>query len=146
MNEIEFRVARLADVEGIFHVRTAVTENAMTLQQLEEMEITYSSVVEMIAEARCAWVAVDAQSIVGFSMIIPEDGCVFAVFVLPAYEGKGIGTRLLKAAEDELFKEHEAIWLETEKATRGAEFYRRMGWRNEINVGDGDIYLEKHRF
>ena len=145
MNDIGIRAAVLTDVEGIFHVRTSVTENVLTLQQLEEMEITYSSVAAMIAQSRCAWVAVEAERIVGFSMTIPEEGCVFAVFVLPSYEGMGIGKRLLKAAEDELFKEHPTIWLETGKSTRAAEFYRRMGWRNEINIGDGDIYLEKHR-
>lgn len=40
-------------------------------------------------------------------MILREKGSLYGLFVLPAYEGRGIGRRLTKIAEQELFKHHE---------------------------------------
>ena len=90
-------------------------------------------------------VAAEDQLIVGFSMIIPEDACLFAAFVLPEYENRGIGKRLVQVAEDELFRQHDIIWLETGKTTRAAGFYRHSGWGNETPADEGDIRLEKRR-
>lgn len=56
---INLRPARVADVAGIFEVRLAVTENALTLPELTEMGITPEAITAMIAEAPCAWVAED---------------------------------------------------------------------------------------
>lgn len=69
----------------------------------------------------------------------------FAAFVLPKYEGRGLGRRLVRLAEQELFKHHEVAWLETDKNSRAAEFYRRQGWIEKENVSESDIILEKRR-
>lgn len=139
------RAATPDDIDGLFHVRTSVRENTLTREELEEMGITKAAVTAMIQNASCAWVAAEDQKIVGFSMIIPEDACLFAAFVLPEYEGKGIGKQLVSIAEDELFQQHEVIWLETGKTTRAAGFYRHTGWGNETAAGEGDIRLEKRK-
>ena len=60
---------------------------------------------------------------VGFSMVLQDKCCLFAAFMLPEDENKGIGHGLLMEAEEELFKHHEVIWLETEKYRRAAKFY-----------------------
>lgn len=140
-----FRAATPDDIDGLFHVRTSVRENTLTCEELEEMGITKAAVTAMMQASLCAWVAADDQKIVGFSMIIPEDACLFAAFVLPEYEGKGIGKQLVRFAEDELFQHHEVIWLETGKTTRAAGFYRHSGWGNETAADEGDIRLEKRK-
>lgn len=139
------RSAEPSDVEGIFQVRTSVNENILTVAQLTEMGITKASITEMILSSRCAWVAVDAEKIVGFSMIDLDEGSLFAAFVLPSYEGKGLGKKLVQAAEDALFQQHHVAWLETGKTTRAAGFYRHLGWSNETDIDGGDIRLEKSR-
>ncbi|MDO5897268.1 GNAT family N-acetyltransferase [Agrobacterium sp. Azo12] len=139
------RPAEPSDVEGIFQVRTSVTENFLTVAQLSEMGITKASITEMILSSRCAWVAVDAEKVVGFSMIDLDEGSLFAAFVLPSYEGKGLGKKLVHAAEDALFQYHHVAWLETSKTTRAAGFYRHLGWRNETDIDGDDIRLEKSR-
>ncbi|WP_417329500.1 GNAT family N-acetyltransferase [Halomonas cupida] len=142
---IQIRLARPSDVGGIFRVRTSVSENVLTMSEMAEMGITEASVTEMIQSAPCAWVACEDTRIVGFSMIDSDEGSLFAAFVLPSYEGKGIGKRLVQAAEEALFSKHALAWLETAEASRAAGFYRHLGWSNEQDIGEGDIRLEKRR-
>jgi len=142
---IRTRVALSSDVEGIFDVRTSVKENHLSREEMEQMGITESSIIDMIEKSRCAWVAVDDGKVIGFSMILSDEGSLFAAFVLPEYEGRGVGRRLVVLAEQELFKHHEVAWLETDKNSRAAEFYRRLGWVEKENVSESDIKLEKLR-
>lgn len=141
--QIQIRLAEPTDVQGMFHVRTSVHENLMTMAELAEIGITESSMTEMIRHAPCAWVACEDGQVVGFSMADLETGSLFAAFVLPSHEGKGIGRQLVQAAETSLFRQHAVLWLETGKTTRAASFYRRLGWGNEQDIGKGDIRLEK---
>lgn len=142
---IQIRPAETADVAGIFNVRTSVNENTLSVAELADMGITPESVAAMIAAELCAWVAVESETIVGFSMIDQQEGSLFAAFVLPSHEGRGVGRSLVNEAEKQLFAQHAACWLETGSATRAAGFYRRLGWLNEQDAGNGDIRLEKRR-
>jgi len=142
---IQIRTAETADVAGIFHVRISVNENVLSMAELAEMGITKDSITQMIADDLCAWVAVQGPEIIGFSMIDPVEGSLFAVFVLPSHEGLGIGRRLVEAAEKQLFTRHTVAWLETGRTTRATGFYRHLGWTKEQDAGNGDIRLEKRR-
>ena len=139
------RPATPRDVAGIFHVRTSVRENVLSRTELAQMGITEAAITELITDGPCAWVAVDGDEVVGFSMIDAQEGSLFAAFVLPSHEGRGLGRRLVDAAEGQLFRDHAVAWLETGAATRAAGFYRKLGWGNECDVGNGDIRLEKQR-
>ncbi|MFX4310525.1 GNAT family N-acetyltransferase, partial [Enterobacter sp. 63] len=90
-------------------------------------------------------VAILNDNVIGFSMILPDEGCLFAAFVLPEYQGRGIGRRLVELAEHELFKHHETAWLETDKNSRAAQFYMQLGWVKKKNIDGTDIRLEKSR-
>lgn len=142
---INVRTARLSDIEGMFDVRTSVIENHLSREEMRYMGITEGVVGDMIEKSLCAWVAAENNKIIGFSMILPDEGCLFAAFVLPEYEGKGIGRRLVTLAEQELFQHHEIAWLETDKNSRAAKFYMQLGWGNETELNGTDIKLEKSR-
>ncbi|MCQ8229854.1 GNAT family N-acetyltransferase [Pantoea trifolii] len=139
------RTARLSDIEGTFDVRTSVIENHLSREEMRQMGITESVVGDMVEKSLCAWVATENNKIIGFSMIFPDEGCLFAAFVLPEYEGKGIGRRLVMLAEQELFQHHDIAWLETDKNSRAAKFYMQLGWGNETDLNGTDIKLEKSR-
>lgn len=141
---ISTRAAQLSDIDSIFDVRTSVVENHLSREEMQQMGINESVVADMIKQSRCAWVATVNDNVIGFSMILPDDGCLFAAFVLPEYEGRGIGRSLVKLAEHELFKRHEIAWLETDKNSRAAQFYVQLGWGNKKNINDTDIRLEKY--
>lgn len=142
---ISTRAAQLSDIDSIFDVRTSVVENHLSREEMQQMGINESVVADMIEQSQCAWVATVNDNVIGFSMILPDDGCLFAAFVLPEYEGRGIGRSLVQLAENELFKRHEIAWLETDKNSRAAQFYVQLGWGNKTNINDTDIRLEKYR-
>lgn len=142
---INIRPALVSDVDSIFDVRTSVVENHLSREEMHQMGITESAVANMIQNTLCAWVAVENEKIIGFSMILPDDGCLFAAFVLPEYEGRGAGRRLVKVAEQELFKYHDTVWLETDKNSRAAKFYLHLGWVNKMDIDEADIRLEKQK-
>ncbi|TCV91141.1 GNAT family N-acetyltransferase [Biostraticola tofi] len=142
---VNVRTAQLSDIDGMFEVRTSVIENHLSREEMRQMGITESVVADMIEKNHCAWVATEKDKIIGFTMILPDEGCLFAAFVLPEYEGRGVGRRLVMLAEQELFKHHEIAWLETDKNSRAAKFYRQLGWGNETNINGTDIKLEKRR-
>lgn len=139
------RPANTADVDAIFHIRTSVKENHLSRDQMADMGITPEAIKETIAAEPCAWLAEVDGHPVAFAMVDMEEGCVFAAFVLPEYEGRGLGRKLIAEAEAGLFFEHETIWLETDGKSRAYGFYTRLGWTPVSTDENGDVRLEKKR-
>lgn len=140
------RPATVADVGPMFRVRTAVRENALSLDELAAIGVTPQAIATAIQSAPCAWVAADAGGeVLGFAMVDLDTACLFAAFVLPEQEGRGIGQGLIQTCEAALFERHPLAWLETAGHSRAAGVYRHLGWGNETEVGDGDVRLEKRR-
>lgn len=71
---------------------------------------------------------------------------IWAFFVEPEFRGKGIGTQLLKAAEDIAAKEGEpAVWLEWDRRDTPQwtlEWYLRNGY-TEVSFGNDKVLLKK---
>ncbi|KMM99590.1 GNAT family N-acetyltransferase [Pseudomonas helleri] len=137
------RVANVGDIDTIFEIRTRVRENHLSREQLADIGVTPEAIREVIANAPCIWVAEVDGTPVGFSMADLQDACVFAAFVLPDYEGLGLGRLLMAKAEAFLFEQHSTIWLETAEASRANGFYRALGWQPVKNLPEGDIRFEK---
>lgn len=117
----------------------------MTPAELSAIGVTPEAIALTVKSAPCAWVATVYKEVVGFAMVDLSNACMFALFVLPEHEGYGIGTRLTRICEAALFERHPIAWLETAKGSRAAQLYRRLGWGNEVEIGGGDIRLEKQR-
>jgi GNAT superfamily N-acetyltransferase len=100
---IVYRLAVQADKPGISRVRTSVIENLLTVAQLEQRGITNASVAASFREDATGWVAVHDGQIVGFSIADRRVHSIFALFILPAYEGRGIGSHLFNLAVDWLW-------------------------------------------
>jgi GNAT superfamily N-acetyltransferase len=76
------------------------------------------------------WVCEIDGRVVGFSYAAKADYSIWALFVLPEFEGRGIGKQLLKLAVDWLFDiGAERVSLSTEANTRADRFYLAQGWR-----------------
>lgn len=137
------RPATVADVDAMFRVRTSVRENTLTLDELAEIGVTPAAIATAIQSAPCAWVAKADGEVLGFAMVDLDTACLFAAFVLPGHEGRGIGTALIRTCEAALFERHPVAWLETAGHSRAAGVYRHLGWGGEVDVGDGDVRMEK---
>lgn len=143
---IIFREATGADLPGITRVRTSVVENALTIEQLEERGITEASVAASFLAYSKGWVAVQAEEIVAFSIADRATWSIFALFVLPGYEGRGIGSRLLDLALGWLWKNGaERVWLTTGAGTQAVRFYENRGWTCTGSGPRGDLRYERGR-
>lgn len=148
MTPVEIRVAREADVETLFAIRTSVRENHQSREELAGIGVTAARVAEMLRTSSRAWIAEVEGEPVAFSMADAEERTVFAMFVRPGYEGRGLGRELMRHAEEWLFERGvEEIWLTTgsDPGIRANGFYRRLGWVDDGLTDDGQIRYLKRR-
>ena len=99
------------------------------------------------------YVVCDEHKIIGCGAIgsywgKEDESCLFTIFVLPEYQGKGVGRKIIETLEqDEYFLRADRI--EVPASITGTPFYRRLGYdyKNDIRAPDkeGLLRLEKHR-
>lgn len=145
-NEIEYRVATAADMPAITHVRTSVKENHLSVAQLAERGITEEAVAASFLMDSKGWVAVLGGEIVAFTIANRNNRSIFALFVLPGLDGRGIGGRLLALSVAWLWENGDApIWLETRQGTRAEKFYTLQGWGPRGVDAKGNVRFELER-
>jgi len=134
-------------VPALFVVRTATRENAYTREELARLGITEKSVGTMLATSHRGWLCEAEGRVVGFAMGDRRTGEMWVIAVLPEFEGRGIGARLLTEVEGWLFTEGwTEVWLTTsiEPELRALGFYRRYGWVDR-EIKGGLRYMIKAR-
>ena len=126
-----FREITTKDVPALFDVRTSVRENIYAREELYRDGITEKVVAGMIGTTHRGWLCEAGSKIVGFAMANGATGEFWVIAVLPEYEGQGIGSKLVRLAEDWLWSVGwKEIWLWTSIDTglRAYSFYRKGGW------------------
>lgn len=124
---MNFRQATTEDIPQIQIVRNSVKENQLSNPIL----IPDNLVEEFITKRGKGFVCEIDKKIVGFSIVDFAENNVWALFILPNFEGKGIGKKLHQLMLDEYFsKTKETIWLSTEANSRAETFYKKQGWKN----------------
>jgi GNAT superfamily N-acetyltransferase len=134
-----FREAKIEDIEQIQVVRHAVKENVLSNPAL----VTDADCVEFLTVRGKGWVCVVDDMVVGFSIADLKENNIWALFVHPDNEGKGIGKILHDRMLDWYFEQtKEKVWLGTSPGTRAEKFYRMQGWK-EVGVhGKGEVKFE----
>ena len=136
------RQATENDVRAMNHLRLQVRENMLSDPDF----VTEAMTAEAISMSGRGWVYEQDGRIVGFSIALREDPTIWALFVHPEHEGRGIGHALYAAAVDWLWDQGaRSIWLSTEPATRAERFYLERGWRTVGTLENGDLRLELQR-
>ncbi len=130
MEKLTFREACNSDIEQIQWVRNSVKENTLSNPGL----ITNVDCIEFINNRGKGWVCETGVKIVGFSIADLVENNIWALFVLPDFEKRGIGRKLHTLMLEWYFSQTvETVWLETDPRTRAEYFYRKLGW-SEVSV------------
>lgn len=134
-----FREATIADVAQIQRVRHSVKENVLSDPSL----VPDADVIDYITRRGKGWVAEDAARIVGFAIADVQGSNVWALFLEPEQEGKGIGRQLHQLMLDWYFSQTgQSLWLSTAPQSRAEGFYRKAGWAETGIHGKGEIKFE----
>jgi ribosomal protein S18 acetylase RimI-like enzyme len=128
---LTFREIEARDIPELFKIRTSTRENRMTMEALAETGIKPESTSDALSVNIAGWLCEVSGKIVGFSMGDKDTGEMLVVAVLPDYENRGIGKRLMGLIQEWLFSNgHTEIWLleNPDPSVRAYGFYRKLGW------------------
>lgn len=133
------REAKINDIKQIQVVRNSVTENALSNPNL----VTDEDCEEFITKRGKGWVCEIDKQIVGFAIADLKVHNIWALFLDPKFEKKGIGQQLHKTMLDWYFTQtKEKVWLGTAFNTRAEQFYRKAGWTEVGTNGTEEIKFE----
>ena len=134
-----YREATKNDIPQIQIVRNSVKENQLSNPAL----VTDKDCEEFMTVRGKGWVCEADNIIVGFSIADLQENNIWALFVHPDYEGKGIGRKLHDLMLDWYFGQtQKTVWLGTAPGTRAEEFYKRKGWKVVGTHGKGETKFE----
>lgn len=133
--DVRFRQANSNDIPAMSGIRLSVTENVLS----DPRRITREMYEDFLEKCGRGWVAEYSGRIVGFCYADKINGSIWALFVCPGHEGKGLGKALLEQASDWLFAiGHDHIQLSTAANTRADRFYAAQGWARQAG-GSSEI-------
>jgi GNAT superfamily N-acetyltransferase len=128
-----------ADITRIMTIRHAVRENRLS----DPNSVTAVDCAAFIDRSEI-WVWVEEGLIQGFGAGDVRDGCIWALFVAPGHEGRGIGRALLRLACETLRDSgYSVATLSTDEGTRAERFYRTDGWTETRKNQKGELVVEK---
>jgi GNAT superfamily N-acetyltransferase len=134
-----FREATVTDIPQIQVVRNSVRENTLSDPAL----VTNKDCENYLVNRGKGWVCEIDDRIVGFAIADLVDHNVWALFVHPDFDKKGIGKKLHDDMLDWYFSQTNlTIWLGTSPNTRAEQFYRKAGWKEVGMHGKDEIKFE----
>jgi len=134
-----FREAQTSDIPQIQVVRNAVKENTLSNPAL----VTDKDCEEFLTVRGKGWVCEMDNLVVGFAIADLVKNNIWALFVTPEKEGKGIGKKLHDIMLNWYFsKTATTVWLGTGANTKAVLFYNKRGWKQTGIQPNGEIRFE----
>ena len=136
------RIATEADIARMQCIRLSVRENRL----VDPAAIQPSDYRAMLNERGRGWVAELDDELAGFAIADRTRANIWALFVAPQHERRGVGRALHDAMLDWLFSTGTPeAWLGTEAGTRAERFYLAAGWRYvETTRGEAIYAISAH--
>ncbi|MCU7551221.1 GNAT family N-acetyltransferase [Chitinophagaceae bacterium LB-8] len=136
---MRIREAEIYDIKQIQIVRNSVSENALSDPKL----VSDEDCEEFITIRGKGWVCEVDRQIVGFAIADLKGNNIWALFLRPEYEKKGIGRLLHDTMLEWYFSQTKTkVWLGTAPNTRAETFYRKNGWTEVGTHGKCEIKFE----
>lgn len=133
------REATTKDIPQLQRVRNMVKENILSDPAL----VTDEDCREFLTQRGKGWVYEIDNRIVGFAIADLKAENIWALFLDPEYEGRGIGRQLHDQMLNWYFScGKKYVWLGTDPGTRAAHFYRKAGWTETGKLDNGEIKFE----
>lgn len=133
------REAHISDINELQSIRNAVTENRLS----DPSVVSDSDYILFLTEKGKGWVCEINGRIGGFAIVDLHGRNIWALFVLPGDEGRGIGKLLQETMLDWYFERTtETVWLSTSPGTRAEKFYSKAGWKKAGKLKNGEIRFE----
>ena len=133
------RRATVEDIADMMALRLSVRENRL----FHPGQVTADDCLPYVRRGHM-WVWEEDQEILGISASDCETGWIWALFVRPGHEGRGIGRALFAAACEALLEAGlRTLRLSTDPDTRAAAFYRTAGWRETGRTPEGELIFER---
>ena len=131
--------AKIEDIAQIQIIRNLVKENILSDPNL----VTDKDCEEFISVRGKGWVCEIDQKIVGFAIVDLKENNIWALFLDPSFEKRGIGQKLQQTMLDWYFTQTKInVWLGTAFNTRAEKFYRKAGWKEVGTRGRNEIKFE----
>jgi GNAT superfamily N-acetyltransferase len=144
---MKIRPIEASDVTALIELRGRTRENAMSPARMREAGITPETVAEMLATSHRGWLCEVEGGAVAFSIGDGNTGELWVIAVLPEFEGKGVGSRLLESVETWLWSlgwKELWLWTSPDKQKRAFGFYQKRGWA-AAEEKDGRLYMRKRQ-
>jgi GNAT superfamily N-acetyltransferase len=117
----------------------SVSENALTNPAI----IQESDYVDYLTSRGIGWLCEIESRPVGFAILDRKENNIWALFVKPGFEQKGIGKQLQRLMLNWYFeREKGTLCLTTGPGTRAEIFYRQSGWKETGINKNGAIVFE----
>jgi GNAT superfamily N-acetyltransferase len=117
-------------------IRSEVTENVLS----DPSKVTPQLVTEYLESRGRGWVCEEGGRVLGFVVADRSTATIWALFLRPEAEGRGIGTALLGLAVAWLFSlGNGSVSLRTETGTRADRFYAARGWERGAIDDQGEV-------
>ena len=136
---IIYREAAIKDIPQMQVVRNAVKENVLRNPALIKNE-DYD---EFMNKRGNGWVCEINNVVVGFSIVDLQGKNIWALFIHPDFDKRGIGKHLHQLMMDWYFAQtNETVWLSTAPNSRAETFYKMNGWKEVGTYGNGEVKFE----
>ena len=143
---MQFRRATPDDIQACVILRGQTRQNAVSVERLATRGVTVESWAGDVRSGSLAGHVCTDDAIVGYCFGDIASGEVVVLALLPAYEERGIGQRLLSLVVSHLGSAgHKRLFLgcSADPETRSHGFYRHLGWTSTGTFDPaGDEVLE----
>lgn len=133
------REANGDDVTDMHVIRLRVRENQLSAPFV----VTEQDYHDFMARGTRSWVCEIDGTLAGFAMVDVEKRNVWALFVAPEHEFKGVGRLLHDTMLAWYFTRADVLRLTTAPNTRAEALYRKAGYSVQGSTASGELIFER---